>query len=185
MKSLKVTIIFLASCLGSLASAQNWNQIRGAELTCIYQAQSSYHGLQTVVLTFRQDSWGRPTGGWIQIQRPNGSEAHVGIPAKDIRQMSAGPLYGAELVANIHVRSFDVDLVLNYVGNDLRNDAEYLMNSWNASVQDMIQAYAHLMSRGGIRHRTQNPMAQMTGSVRGQDGQITKLASSQFACSLN
>ncbi len=176
MKNLKLAVLFLVSSFGSLAMAQT-------DLTCIYQVASSYHGLQNVILKFTQDQWGRPGAGQIRIERPNGSQVRIPLAPQDIQRLSAAPVDSAELLANVHVRSYEVDLVLNYAGNEFSMDAAHWLRLPRATEFDMIRAYDEMSRSGAIYHRTPNSVAQMTGSVRGPDG-VTKFASTQFVCSL-
>lgn len=171
------SLIFLALTLfGTQAFAQ--------QLTCVYQA-NTHRGTKNVILNFGQMGWGGPaTDGSIKVVQPDGSVDVVRIPARNIT-IQSGQMADAELFANVHVRSYEVDLVLVYQGNELSNDvANYLGIRGRVTERELMDGYDQLMRMSALQHRNAMPMAQFSGSVRDPyDGRILKFASTQFQCS--
>ena len=179
MKSLMKIALLALTSLTLHAHAQQ-------KLTCIYRAPVN-GATGDIVMEFNQDAYGNALGGRIRVQDAYGKETIVPIAKKAIADFAmTGPSFGAELVANVHVRSYDVDLVLNYVGNEFWVDtASWLGTEWGLRLGGLQIAYQEMLESGSIRHRMEGPLspvAQMTGSVR-WNGQIRKFASSQFVCS--
>lgn len=154
------------------------------KLTCLYRAPVSGE-TGNVVMEFVQDDYGRPLSGLIRVQDASGRETRIPIRGRDISQIAINDQeQAAELVANVHIRSYDVDLVLNYVGNEFWYDAVGWFGTKYVGLEDLQDAYTEMSSSGQIHHRLEGwlqPVAQMTGSVR-WNGSIRKFASSKFVC---
>jgi len=178
MKNLILTL--LVSTISWQVSAQSLN----TELVCVYRAEANTGSVSDVVMRFTKDRYGRPHSGSIRVEHPTGELQLIRIPGRDIAQMVVGTGSGTELGANIHVRSYDVDLVLNYSGNDFLYDVQDWTRARYPTIDDMIQSYTEMLELGLVRHRVSGwsqPLAQMTGSVRWQ-GSLRKFASSKFVC---
>lgn len=178
MRNFMKLALFLMSAVAAQAQAQQ-------KLTCMYRAPVS-GSTGDVVMEFTQDSYGNPLFGRIRVQDAQGRETVIPIKRNAIAQFNmTGPGYGSELIANVHVRSYDVDLVLNYMGNEFWIDAASWFNTESLTLPDLQEAYQEMLESGAIEHRMQGPLSpvvQMTGSVR-MNGQVRKFASSQFVCS--
>lgn len=174
MKSL---ILALVTSFGMSAFAQQ-------QITCIYQVGSDERGVKNVILNFNQNAYGEAAGGSIRIEHPDGRVRGVSIPGRDIVQLQAGPMYDAELGVNVHVRSYKVDLVLNYLGNELSHDvANHFGIRGRVRQSDLVDGYDQLQRMDALVHRNAMPMAQFSGTVRDEDGRLNKFASTQFHCS--
>jgi len=170
------SLIFLALTLfGTQSFAQ--------QLTCVYQANTP-RGTKNVILNFGQNARGLPTDGSITVEQPWGDVDTVRIPARNIT-IQSGQMADAELFANVHVRSYEVDLVLIYQGNELSNDvARWFGIRGRVTERELMDGYDQLMRQSALVHRNSMPMAQFSGSVRDpQDGRLLKFASTQFQCS--
>ena len=171
MKTSFVSLVMMILGWTFSAHAQAYDR-----LTCIYKAEVGRGVVSDVVMQFSLNRMGLPAGGSVTVFHPDGSMQNVRIPAKSIAQLGISGDLGEELTANVHVRSYDVDLVLNYAGNDLVMDvAEWLQGG---SIHDLIAVYNVMLDEGFY---VQQPVSQMTGSVR-WNGQLRKLASSKFLC---
>lgn len=163
----------------------NVNALAETKLSCFYRAVLNNGQVSDVILKFSQDQRGRPTGGSLKVLHGNGSTQNVQIYANEISVMSVSPGDGVELIANVHVRSYDVDLVLNYQGNEFSYDASEWLGRRLPNTYDMVTAYREMSEAGAIQHRTDGwteTMQQMTGSVRWNGG-LSKIASSKLVCS--
>ncbi|MGE4132338.1 MAG: hypothetical protein AB7F86_11920 [Bdellovibrionales bacterium] len=166
-----------------------WNGVAQAarsndELNCFYRAYSDQQGYSDVILTFWQDASYRPLGGRIQIRYDYGGSVQRDIRGSDIAFLAYSTTEGAEMGANVHVRSQDIDLVLNYFGNDFSNDAANWLRVRNPSLNDMVYAYREMLEQDAIHHRTRagtTATSQLSGTVNDY-GQYRKLASTLIVC---
>jgi hypothetical protein len=154
------------------------------DVTCIYKATVTDLGLSDVVIRFSQDDSGQPIEGSIQYLGANGQEKLYRIPADAIQELSIRPGRRAELRVNVHVRSEKVDMILNYAGNNFRNDTMDWLRVRRPTLDDMINAYSEMRDSDQIQHRMTRgaqPVAQMTGSIKSGNG-LNKIASTLFVC---
>ncbi len=175
----KFLVSLVLSVMALSAGAQTHSSI-----TCLYRAVPDYGPVQNVTMRFTQDRYGRPMAGLIRVEDQRGLLQEVRIPGRDIASMIVHRNTGTELSTNIHVRSHDVDLVLNYSGNDFAFDAGQWLRRDYLSLNDLAMAYEDMLHANLIQHRVNqfgNVLVQMTGSVRWY-GSLRKFASSKFVC---